>query len=298
MIQFVNAKINIGLNIIRRRPDGYHDLQTLFYPIGLHSGTPENPDPFCDILEIVPGMTSRGFSFSFAGRKVDCPEDKNLVCRAARLFAEKYAEKRELELSGFSIELEKHLPDGAGLGGGSADASFTLRMLNELSGAPFSSEELEAMALTLGADCPVFITNVPAFGEGVGEKLTPSDTALDGMWLALVKPDVYVSTREAFSGVTPEMPAVPLAEALQRSIEEWRHCVFNDFERSIFPLHPELAAVKESLYRSGALYASMSGSGSSLYGIFPTEKTARRAVADALSAIGENPAAFSSVLKL
>lgn len=313
MISFVNAKINIGLYIVERRPDGYHNLQTLFYPIGRYAGTPDNSDPFCDILEVVEdnSRNSRGesyspFRFSFLGRKVDCPEDKNLVCRAAHLFAaeldaaagESGKTVSSLFPGGLHITLEKHLPDGAGLGGGSADASFLLRMLNDLAGHPFSESRLEAMALRLGADCPFFIRNTPGYAEGVGECLSPYPLDLSGYWLALVKPDIHISTAEAFAGVKPSLPKVDLREVLAFPPDQWRGLVENDFEKSLFPTHPVLASIKESLYASGASYASMSGSGSSIYGIFNSEETARMAVSEACSLLGENSQAFSGVLKL
>lgn len=275
MIQFVNAKINIGLQIVSRRPDGYHDLQTIFYPVGLHNGTVGNPAPFCDILEVV---AAEQWQYSFSGRSIDCPPEKNLVCRACELFRGE-AEKRGFECPEFAVSLEKHLPDGAGLGGGSADASFLLRALNELTGSRFSAAELEAMALRLGADCPVFISNAPAYGEGVGERLTPLPAVLEGMWCAIVKPDVYVSTREAFSGITPHPAFVDLREVYRRPVAEWRGLIVNDFEAPVSKLHPRIAEVKEQLYAHGALYASMSGSGSALYGIFADRVQAAETVA-------------------
>ncbi|MDE6637020.1 MAG: 4-(cytidine 5'-diphospho)-2-C-methyl-D-erythritol kinase, partial [Muribaculaceae bacterium] len=172
MVKFINAKLNLGLNIVRKREDGYHDLETVFYPIGVHNGTPENPEPFCDILEIIP---SEKTEFVFTGREVDCPLEKNLVYKAWKIFKDNYP-----ELKDYKIHLEKHLPDGAGLGGGSADASGVLLMLNELSGNPFKNEELLEMALCLGADCPFFILNRPCYAEGVGEILEPIDLDLSG----------------------------------------------------------------------------------------------------------------------
>lgn len=271
MIQFVNAKINLGLNIIRRREDGYHLLETVFYPVGAHNGTPLSPEPFCDMLEarLLPKSVDRNI-YDWRGRKIDCPPEKNLVCRAAKLISE--ATGRH-----FEIVLEKYLPDGAGLGGGSADASFTLRILNSLSGNTLSRERLLEMALSLGADCPFFIDNIPAYGEGIGEILTPVEPRLQGMWALIVKPDVYVSTREAFSGIEPRIPELNARDIYMRPIEEWRLLMTNDFETTIFPLHPELPAIKERLYEEGAIYAQMSGSGSSLFGIFRTEGDAKKA---------------------
>lgn len=277
MIEFVNAKINIGLHITRRRPDGYHDLETIFYPVGRHNGTPANPEPFCDILEILPTESGED-TFIWKGRPIDCPDEKNLVVKAVKAFRAAVPEIK----GGFAVTLEKHIPDGAGLGGGSADASFTLRMLNGLCGNPLESAELRRIALTLGADCPVFIDNVAAYAEGVGERLEEVSSRLDGYWCAIVKPDVYVSTKEAFAGVTPCAGRVSLREAYSGPIEGWRDSVVNDFEASIFPRHPELRQVKERLYALGALYASMSGSGSSLYGIFDSREGCVKALSDPL----------------
>ena len=270
MIEFVNAKINIGLQIVRKREDGYHDLQTLFYPVGIYAGTPANETEFCDILEICANETpEEGFRFECMGRKVDCAPEKNLVYRAAMLFAEETG----VDLSTIKVVLDKHLPDGAGLGGGSADASFLLRMLARR----FREGEdlpLYDWAARLGADCPFFILNRPAYAEGIGERLEASSLDLSGFWLVIVKPDVYVSTREAFSGVKPRPSDFDLRFLPQTPIEEWRHKVKNDFEDSIFPLHPEIKEVKERLYGRGALYASMTGSGSALYGIFRERESA------------------------
>lgn len=271
MIRFVNAKLNIGLHITRRRPDGYHDLETVFYPVGKHNGTPLNPEPFCDILEITPAPVT---SFSWSGRGIDCPEEDNLVCRAAKLFAD------EFEGLPMHVHLDKHLPDGAGLGGGSADASCVLTMLNELNGSPADTSRLERLALRLGADCPVFIHNQPAYAEGVGEKLQPVPAMLDGYWCVIVKPSVHISTREAFAGIVPREGRIDLRQAIARPVSEWRDTVVNDFEASLFPKYPVLDEIKQQLYRLGADYASMSGSGSAIYGIFADAATARKVASD------------------
>ena len=244
MIAFVNAKINLGLQIVRRREDGYHDLRTIFYPVGLYAGQPENPVAFCDILEIVPVTSNSRFSFITTGRAVDCPVEKNLVWRAADLYFKRFAHP---DLS-VDIHLEKHLPDGAGMGGGSADAAFTLRLLRELDQAPLPDDEtLARAALELGADCPFFILNRPAYAEGVGECLSPIDINLAGKWIAVAKPDVFVSTREAFAGVSPAMPEFDLRSLPSIPVERWREALVNDFEKSIFPIHPNLEMIKEEL---------------------------------------------------
>lgn len=266
MIKFVNAKLNLGLNIVRKRPDGYHELETLFYPVGRYNGTPENPEPFCDMLEITPAKKTE---FVFSGRKVDCPLEKNLVYRAWHLFKDSYPDMPELR-----IHLEKHLPDGAGLGGGSADASAVLCMLNEMCGSPFFDSQLAEMALKLGADCPFFIYNRPCYAEGVGEKLEPTDVDLSGWWCLLVKPDVSISTKEAFAGVTPRLPEHSLKEIMKLPAEEWQGRMVNDFEGSLFPNHPILKEIKEKLLRMGAVYSSMSGSGSTVFGLFRNKEEA------------------------
>lgn len=275
MIAFVNAKINLGLQIVRRREDGYHDLRTIFYPVGLYAGQPENPVAFCDILEIVPVTSNSRFSFITTGRAVDCPVEKNLVWRAADLYFKRFAHP---DLS-VDIHLEKHLPDGAGMGGGSADAAFTLRLLRELDQAPLPDDEtLARAALELGADCPFFILNRPAYAEGVGECLSPIDINLAGKWIAVAKPDVFVSTREAFAGVSPVMPEFDLRSLPSIPMERWREILVNDFEKSIFPIHPNLELIKEEFYRLNAIYASLTGSGSCIYAIFDDEDLAKVAL--------------------
>ncbi len=266
MIKFVNAKLNLGLNIVSRRPDGYHDLETVFYPVGKYNGTPENPEPFCDILEITPAQETE---FQFIGRQVDCPLEKNLVYKAWKLFKEEFP-----SLGEFLITLEKHLPDGAGLGGGSADASAVICMLNELSGLPFNDEELAAMALKLGADCPFFIYNRPCYAEGVGEKLEPIDLDLSGWWCLLVKPEISISTKEAFAGVKPEKPEKSLKDIVKLDVEEWQGKMVNDFESSLFPNHIDLPIIHDVLIVNGAEYVAMSGSGSTVFGLFRTKEEA------------------------
>lgn len=282
MISFPNAKLNIGLRITERRPDGYHNLETLFVPVGLYAGTPVNPVSFCDTLEITPSETDR---FIFSGRPVDCPTEKNLVYRAVETFREAAALKGIVPFA-VQVFLEKHLPDGAGLGGGSADASFALKLLNELGGFPFSDEELSGLVLRLGADCPFFIANRPAYGEGIGERLTPVYLNLDGWWCVIVKPRIHVSTREAFAGIVPrsnrkdsltDRDEYPLYRLGEIPVEDWRDIAVNDFESTLFPLYPELSQVKERLYDLGARYTSMSGSGSSLFGLFSDEASAAEA---------------------
>lgn len=271
MIRFVNAKINIGLNIVAKRYDGYHDLETVFFPVGLECGLPHQPEPFDDIMEIVydSGEVS-GCRFQFVGRRLDCHPKKNLVVKAASKFLSRYNEDFDdlARFGMFEITLDKHLPDGAGLGGGSADAAFTLQMLNETTGNPFSDEQLRKMALSLGADCPFFLVNSPCFASGVGGDLTPIELDLKGYSLLIVKPQLSISTAQAFSGVKPRKPDFDLRFLPYLPVNEWKDKVVNDFEASIFHIFPELEVLKDDLYASGALYASMSGSGSAFYAIY------------------------------
>lgn len=283
MIRFVNAKINLGLNVLRRRPDGYHDLDTVFYPAGIYAGTPSDSGRLCDVLEI----TASGHdSMNVEGHELDCNVKDNLVWKALELFKRRYVDDFHVK-----ITLYKNLPSQAGLGGGSADASFTLLMLNELTDNRFSESELVNMAAELGADCPFFILNRPCLAQGIGERLTPIDLDLSGYWLAVLKPDVNISTAEAFSYVVPGEPQIPVTDIVSRPICEWRSFLYNDFEKSMFRLYPSIMGIKEHLYAHGALYASMSGSGSAFYGIFSSEAEARGAILSA-------DVAYSTVVRL
>lgn len=253
MISFPNAKINIGLDIVGRRQDGYHLLQTLFYPI-----------PLSDILEVHVRGDLRADSLTLYGTDdLGAPAD-NLVLRAVRALRE-HADVPPLE-----VYLSKHIPSGAGMGGGSADASFMLRMLNEELSLGLSQDLLSRIALSLGADCPFFIYNAPAYAEGVGEILRPMPNVdLSGLHIVVVKPTIHISTAQAFAGLKSVEPkATPLSERLALPLDQWRDCITNDFEQSLFPLHPELSRAKDWLYRRGAVYASLTGSGAALYGLF------------------------------
>ena len=257
MITFPNAKINLGLFIERKRPDGYHDISTIFYPI-----------PLVDAVEIIPAPKTELFLY---GNPIDCPPEKNLVVKAYRLMA------KEFHLPNAAIHLYKHIPDGAGLGGGSADASFALKMLNEMGKLGMPDEQLAAMASQLGADCAFFVYNRPMYATGIGDKFAPVEVNLSGYWLLLVKPPVSVPTGEAYSRVKPAPSAEPIPQVLQRPVRQWREVLKNDFEPSVFACHPQLAQIKQQMYDAGALYASMSGSGSSLYGIFESDILAESA---------------------
>lgn len=259
MLRFPNAKINLGLSVLSRRPDGYHDIDTVFYPIALR-----------DALEIVEGRGPDA-TLSVSGRAVDCPVEKNLVMRAYRLL------EAECGLPPVDIYLHKAIPDGAGLGGGSADAAFTLVMLRDLYHLPLSDADLMERAARLGADCAFFVANTPMRAVGIGHELTPIDVSLKGFSLLLVKPDVYVSTREAYAGITPRQPDLSVPDAIALPIGQWQGRLVNDFETSVFAKFPVIGEVKALMLERGAAYAAMSGSGSSVFGIFDSEAAAREA---------------------
>lgn len=255
MIVYPNAKINIGLNVVEKRPDGYHNLETVFYPIGLQ-----------DILEIkvldegkVPEC---GYKLKITGTILDGSPEDNLVVRAFKML------KHDFNLPPVSIGLYKHIPTGAGLGGGSSDAAFTIKTLNKRFDLRLTDEQMEDYCTRLGADCPFFIKDTPVFATGIGNEFHPVSFSLKGKHLVLVKPDIFVSTKDAYAKVNVRRPDTPLPELLAQPLETWKDTVINDFERSVFSKYPEIAAIKDSMYDIGAVYASMSGSGSSVFGIF------------------------------
>lgn len=261
MIVFPCAKINLGLNIVSKREDGYHNLETVFYPI-----------PLYDALEIkymdekFPSDTA--CDLKVTGNAVDCDEQKNLVVKAYHILAADY------QLPRIHTHLYKHIPSQAGLGGGSSDAAFMIRLLDERFRLNIGNPEMERYAARLGADCAFFIEAEPAYAEGIGDVLMPADGPdgnLHGYYLCVVKPDVAVSTKEAYSAITPKKPAKSCRDIVRQPIETWKEELVNDFEEPIFKMHPELEAIKQKLYDQGAIYASMSGSGSALYGIFKKE---------------------------
>lgn len=257
MITFPNAKINLGLDIVEKRPDGYHNLETVFYPI-----------PLCDILEITPATDKDApdYTFKMYNAVFEGNDDDNLVIKAYKALAADH------KLPKVDISLYKHIPTGAGLGGGSADAAFALKMLNEIAALGLTAEELRTYAARIGADCAFFIDNIPAYATGIGNILTPTECSIAGYYLVLVKPDVHISTKDAYALVTPQKPQVSLTSIAKRPIGEWKGEMKNDFEKSIFAKHPAMEKIKEELYSMGAVYASMSGSGSSFFGIFEEEQ--------------------------
>lgn len=255
MILYPNCKINIGLRVVRKREDGYHDLATIFYPImGLH-----------DVLEI---EESASFRFESTGIAVDCPIESNLIMRCYRQMRAKYP-----QIGDVRIGFRKNIPFGAGLGGGSSDAAHTALALNEIFQLGLSREQLAKEVRSLGADCPFFIYNTPCFAEGIGDILHPIDFSLKGLRILLIKPSCGVSTREAYSGLHLRSDVEDVSLLSEPSVYSaarwWENQSFvNDFEQSVFPLHPEIGHIKQRLLEAGAVFASMSGSGSTVFGLF------------------------------
>lgn len=248
MIAFPNAKINLGLQVLRKREDQYHELETVFYPLEI-----------CDVLEVV---ESGRLSFSVSGIQIDGEPEKNICVQAYHLLA------NDFELPPVEIHLHKRIPIGAGLGGGSSDAAFMLKLLNEKFDLRIGTQVLEGYARQLGADCAFFIQNQPVFATGIGADFSPISVNLSGYHFAVVKPPVHISSGQAYQWIQPEENGRKLAERILLPLEEWRKYIVNDFEKGIFKLFPEIAEVKDWLYDSGAIYAAMSGSGSSVFGIF------------------------------
>ena len=292
MVTNPNVKINLGLNVLRRREDGFHDLDTLFVPYFEISDTLEiiAGDDYsrtsaalfakypasAHAPQIVQAVSEDGKVMITIARAegVDWNPLKDLTVKAYNVLAEDY------ELPPVKIFLEKTSPVGAGLGGGSSDAAFALRMLNELFTLGLDDQSLAGYASRLGSDCAFFIYNLPMLGQGKGEILTPyslegfgygQEGAMDlPFTVKVVVPEgIAVSTAEAYRGIKPQVPQIPLSEILALPVDKWKDCLVNDFETTVFAVHPELASIKDSLYESGAVYASMSGSGSALFGIYP-----------------------------
>ncbi len=263
MITFPCAKINLGLNIVSKRPDGYHNLETVFYPI-----------PLTDALEIKymdeKFPSESPCDLKITGNDVDCNEEDNLVIKAYQLLA------ADFQLPRVHAHLVKRIPTQAGLGGGSSDAAYMIRLLDERFRLNIGIPEMERYAAKLGADCAFFITADPSYAEGIGDVLMPADVpgaGLGGYYLAVVKPSVAVSTRDAYAAIVPKTPAKCCRDIVRQPIETWKDELVNDFEAPIFAMHPELAAIKQSLYDADAVYAAMSGSGSALFGIFHEQPT-------------------------
>ena len=257
MITFPNIKINLGLSITEKRPDGYHNLETVFYPVALE-----------DALEIRTNPEAQQkFTLHQHGMEIAGNPENNLVVKAYLLL------DKEFHLPPVEIHLYKHIPSGAGLGGGSSDAAFMLKLLNEHYNLQLSDNQLEDYAAILGADCAFFIKNTPTYAEGIGNIFSPIELSLKGYRIMIVKPDVFVSTREAFANIRPHRPEYPVREVIRRPVAEGKDTLINDFEASVFPQYPVIGEIKEELYHQGAIYASMSGSGSSVFGLFAAGTT-------------------------
>jgi 4-diphosphocytidyl-2-C-methyl-D-erythritol kinase len=247
MIVYPNAKINLGLNVLHKREDGYHDISSVFYPV----------KECVDILEII---KSERFQFTKSG--IEIPDGENICEKAWKLL------DTDFGIGNVKIHLHKQIPIGAGLGGGSADASFTLKYLTELFDLNLNNKDLEKYALRLGADCPFFIDNTPKLVEGIGEKMTSIDLDLSNYEIRLVNPDIHISTKQAYSGIVPKTPVLSVEKIIELPIIEWKGKLKNDFEESIFEKHLQLEGIKDELYKQGSIYSSMSGSGSIVFGIF------------------------------
>ncbi|WP_251619844.1 4-(cytidine 5'-diphospho)-2-C-methyl-D-erythritol kinase [Odoribacter lunatus] len=255
MFAYPNAKINLGLFVTEKRPDGFHNLESVFYPLSLS-----------DVLEVNRTEQPQGECvFRNTGISVDCSAEKNLVVKAYKLLATAY------DLPAVEVKLHKVIPYGAGLGGGSSDAAFMLKVVNEYFELGISERELMTYAMQLGSDCAYFIRSTPAFVSGRGELLEEIDLSLKAYKIVLVKPDCGVSTAEAYQGIVPKKAPFDLYHLPELPLEEWEGKIGNDFEKTIFAVHPEIREVKQALYEAGALFASMTGSGSAVYGIFPED---------------------------
>lgn len=254
MVLFPNCKINLGLNITGKREDGYHDLVTVFYPI-----------PLKDALEaVVADQDAAVVRFTSSGLPISGIPENNLCLKAWGLL------KKDIpELTHVRIHLHKAIPMGAGLGGGSANGAFTLLLLNKLLQLGLSEKQLLQYALQLGSDCPFFIKNKPCIATGRGEIMEEIKLDLSGFYFVLVNPGIHISTAEAFAGIIPGKPEISIAELIKLPVDTWKNRLTNDFEKSIEKKYPVIARIKSTLYNHGALYASMSGSGSTVYGIFP-----------------------------
>jgi len=248
MISFPNAKINLGLQITEKRTDGFHNLETVFFPVG-----------WSDALEIA---HSDELCFTTSGITISGSPESNLVMKAYNLL------RKDFDLPALKIHLHKQIPFGAGLGGGSADGAFMLRMLNNTFNLDISQDKLFEYAAVLGSDCPFFILNKSAFATGTGNIMNEINLNVKGLYLLLVKPPVEVSTVKAFQNIIPQKPTVSLSELINLPVQDWKNNIVNQFESSVFPQYPAISDIKTQLYNMGAVYASMSGSGSCVFGLF------------------------------
>ena len=257
VIRFPIAKINLGLNIVERRPDGYHNLETVFYPV-----------PIKDVLEVFPMdekfPSSVDCDLKVSNIQIEGDEQKNLVVRAYQLLKQDFPQ----QMQRVHAHLFKRIPTQAGMGGGSSDCAVMISLLNDLFGLGLNNQQMIDYAARLGADCPFFVLNRPVYAEGIGERMQPIHLDLSSWVLAIVRPNIPVSTKEAFSYIHPKRPAKNCREIVAQPVETWRDELTNDFEPSVFQNHPEIGQIKDDLYQMGAVYAAMSGSGSALFGLF------------------------------
>jgi 4-diphosphocytidyl-2-C-methyl-D-erythritol kinase len=252
MVVFPNVKINLGLIVTGKRPDGFHNIETIFFPV----------PGFYDVLEVINNTDGSEDQFSESGLETMTNQKDNLVYKALDLLRQDHL------IPPLKIHLHKNIPCGAGLGGGSADAAFMLKLLNEQYALDLSEKELEKKAAELGADCAFFIHNQPTLARGTGNIFSPVNISLKGFWIIIVVPPIHLSTAEAYQNIVPTPPAKKLEEIIKTPVEKWPESLNNDFEANAFSWYPELADIKSKLYKNGALYAAMSGSGSSVFGIF------------------------------
>ena len=256
MITHPIAKINLGLNVVEKRPDGYHNLETVFYPVRIYDAI--------EVFEMAADFPSEvDCDLKITNIHIDGDEQRNLVVRAYQLLKQDFP-----QLPRIHVHLHKGIPTQAGMGGGSSDCGYMLTLLNRQFDLGLSNEQLIGYAARLGADCSFFILNKPCYAEGIGEKLQPISLDLSGWYLAIVRPDIPVSTKEAFSLITPQHPEKNCRDVVMQPVETWRDALTNDFEKSVFALYPKIGQIKQRLYDLGAVYAAMSGSGSSLFGLF------------------------------
>ncbi|MEN7549394.1 4-(cytidine 5'-diphospho)-2-C-methyl-D-erythritol kinase [Rapidithrix thailandica] len=251
MIVFPNAKINLGLNIVEKRPDGYHNIESCFYPVG-----------WSDVLEVIPSDTLK---FTTSGIPIPGSKEGNLCLKAFELIS------KDFHLSPVRVHLHKVIPIGAGLGGGSSDGAWMIKVLNSLFDLGLSVDGMHYYAQKLGADCPFFIENKPVMTRGIGNVFEPVQCSLKGLYMLLIYPDIAISTAEAYQGVQPKTPEHPLLSLLEGERQIWKDKVHNQFETHLFKKYPLLPQIKNTLYEHGAIYASMTGSGSCVYGIFEKE---------------------------
>jgi len=251
MLAFANAKINLGLYVTEKRPDGYHNLETVFYPVKIY-----------DVVEIT---DASAVSCEVKGIEIPGSSQDNICVKAFLKLQEDFS------LPAQKITLLKNIPVGAGLGGGSADAAFLIRLVNEKFKLGLSAEQMEGYARPLGADCAFFIQNKPVFAFGKGDEFSSVDIDLSNYYLVLVKPAIHVSTADAYAGIKPSTPSTSLKDLIHLPLENWKLSLKNDFEDSVFVKYPETEYIKTKLYEAGAVYAAMSGSGSSLFGVFASK---------------------------